>query len=137
MEGTPAFTTFLKGVEEGAFETNITSTGTTTIQQSQRNVLRRNGLKALKDDLTALYEGFDIVETKDGIVIVAENPSFTFSWELKSTIKSVDYDPFIEADEYDAMIAKKEAKMAAKREAEAAKAKAMEERRAKKLEKVK
>ena len=40
-------------------------------------------------------EDFDILETKEGIVIAAENEpgEFTFSWELKSTIKSIDYDP--------------------------------------------
>ena len=42
---------------------------------------------------------FDVVETKDGIVIVAENEpgDFTFSWEVKTTIKAIDYDPFIKA----------------------------------------
>jgi hypothetical protein len=42
---------------------------------------------------------FDIVETKEGIVIVAENQAddWTFSWELKSTIKALNFDPFLEA----------------------------------------
>lgn len=53
---------------------------------------------------------FDIVETKEGIVIVAENPEFTFSWELKNTIKSIDFDPFIEASLYEESLAEKENK---------------------------
>ena len=39
-------------------------------------------MAALKADLVALYHdvaGFDVVETKEGIVIVAENDEFTFS----------------------------------------------------------
>lgn len=53
---------------------------------------------------------FDIVETKEGIVIVAENSEFTFSWELKNTIKSIDFDPFIEASLYEESLAEKENK---------------------------
>ena len=43
------------------------------------------------------------METKDGIVLVAENEpgDYTISWELKNTIKSVDYDPFLEATAYE------------------------------------
>lgn len=73
------FAEFLKEIEENTYPTNITSTGSITIQQSVRNDLRKKGVAALKEDLTALYSDFDIVETKDGIVIVAENEHFTFS----------------------------------------------------------
>ena len=77
---TPAFVRFLQEVENNNFETNTTATGLKTIQQSTRNELRKQGVKALKEDLNKLYgEYFDIVETKEGIVIVAENDEFTFS----------------------------------------------------------
>lgn len=79
---TPSFATLLKEISMTPFETNKTSTGVITIQQSVRNELRRKGLEALIDDLTALYgDEFDVVETKDGIIIVAENEpnGFTFS----------------------------------------------------------
>ena len=131
------FKKFLKGVSKNAFEHNTTITGTTTIQQTSRNNLRREGLAALKDDLIVLYgDEFDIVETEAGIVIVAENETdgSTFSWELKSTIKSVDYDPFLDGDKWEAKkecTAAKKARIAAEREA---KAKLMEAKRAAKLQ---
>lgn len=93
-------------------------------------------MAALKTDLTALYHdvaGFDVVETKEGIVIVAENDEFTFSWEIKSTIKSLDYEPFEEANAYDDEVAAKAAKKAAKAEAAAAKAAETARRRAAKV----
>ena len=80
-------------VSQTEFETNTTATGTVTIQQSARNALRKKGVEALKHDLELMYgSSFDVLETKEGIVIVAENDpgEFTFSWELKSTIKSID-----------------------------------------------
>ena len=65
---------------------------------------------------------FDIVETKDGIVIVAENEpnDYTFSWELKSTIKSIDYDPFIEASAFEEDMADKDARRQAREAQKAA-----------------
>lgn len=44
------FGEFLKEVEQTKFDTNTTSTGTYTIQQSQRNALRKRGLAALLED---------------------------------------------------------------------------------------
>jgi hypothetical protein len=68
------FKKFLKKVEDAEFEHNTTITGTTTIQQTSRNTLRREGLAALKEDLIVLYgDAFDVVETEAGLVIVAEN----------------------------------------------------------------
>lgn len=98
------FGSFLDDVEQREFNTNKTATGAITIQQSQRNTLRKEGLAKFKADLEWLYgDRFDIVETKDGIVVVAENEpnGFTFSWEIKCTIKSINYDPFLEAQTYD------------------------------------
>lgn len=130
------FNKFLDEVSQTEFETNTTATGTVTIQQSARNALRKKGVEALKHDLELMYgANFDVLETKEGIVIVAENDpgEFTFSWELKSTIKSIDYDPFIEANNYDEEVANKAEKKLRKEQEKAAKVKALEEKRAKKL----
>ena len=114
-EYNPKFSEFLRMVEETEYETNTTATGALTIQQSARNELRKIGVAALKADLEWLYgEEFDVVETKEGIVLVAENKpgDFTFSWELKNTIKSLDYDPFIQASNYEEAVAEKAEKKA-------------------------
>lgn len=76
------FGKFLQEVAETEYETNTTATGTVTIQQSTRNALRKKGVEALKHDLELMYgEEFDVLETKEGIVIAAENEpgEFTFS----------------------------------------------------------
>lgn len=81
---------------------------------------------------------FDIVETKDGIVIAAENEpgDFTFSWEIKSTIKALDYDPFVEASNYDEAQAQKIKRKQDKEDEKRAKVAALEEKRAKRLAKL-
>ncbi len=78
---------------------------------------------------------FDVLETKDGLVLVAENEpgEWTFSWELKSTIKSLDYDPFIEANNYDEEVASKQEKKLRREQEKETKLKLLEEKRAKKL----
>lgn len=74
------FKDFLKEVESTTYPTNMTATGNLTIQQTLRNELRRKGVKALLEDLISVYgDEYDLVETKDGIVIVVENEDFTFS----------------------------------------------------------
>lgn len=45
------FGEFLAEVEQTEFDTNTTATGAFTIQQSQRNALRKKGLEAFKADL--------------------------------------------------------------------------------------
>lgn len=130
------FKQFLKEVSETDFETNTTATGTVTIQQSARNALRKRGVEAFKADLMEIYgDEFDVLETKDGLVLVAENEpgEWTFSWELKSTIKSLDYDPFIEANNYDEEVASKQEKKLRREQEKEAKLKLLEEKRAKKL----
>lgn len=132
----PQFADFLREVSETEYETNATATGSVTIQQSARNELRKRGVEALKADLEWLYgDDFDVVETREGLVIVAENEpgDFTFSWELKNTIKSLDYDPFIQANNYEEALAEKAEKKARQAEEKARKVKALEEKRAKKL----
>lgn len=136
MNYEPKFIDFLREVSETEYDTNTTATGSVTIQQSARNELRKRGVEALRQDLQWLYgEEFDVVETKEGIVIVAENEpgDFTFSWELKNTIKSLDYDPFIQANNYEEAQAEKQAKKARQEAEKTAKMKALEEKRAKKL----
>ena len=136
MDYQPKFKEFLKTVENTEYATNTTATGALTIQQSIRNELRKEGVAALKADLEWLYgDEYDVVETKEGLVIVAENaPSdFTFSWELKNTIKSLDYDPFIEASNYEEAVAEKKEKKARAAAEKEIKIKRLEEKRAKKL----
>lgn len=135
-EYNPKFSEFLRMVEETEYETNTTATGALTIQQSVRNELRKVGVAALKADLEWLYgDEFDVVETKEGIVLVAENEpgDFTFSWELKNTIKSLDYDPFIQASNYEEAVAEKAEKKAKVEAEKAERAQKLEEKRAKKL----
>ena len=135
-EYNPKFSEFLRMVEETEYETNTTATGALTIQQSARNELRKVGVAALKADLEWLYgDEFDVVETKEGIVLVAENEpgDFTFSWELKNTIKSLDYDPFIQASNYEEAVAEKAEKRARVEAEKAERAQKLEEKRAKKL----
>lgn len=131
------FPGFMAKVSETEFETDTTASGTETIQQSTRNRLRKEGITALKHDLKKLYPNIDIVETKEGIVLVCENDAFTFSWELKSTIKSLDYDPFIEASNFDKTNAVKEAKRNEREQAKIARAKALEIKREEKLKQIK
>lgn len=98
--------------------------------------MRKEGVEALKHDLELMYKDVaDILETKEGIIIAIENEpvDFTFSWELKSTIKSIDYDPFIEANNYDEEVANKMEKKMRKEQEKAVKIKQLEEKRAKKL----
>ena len=118
------FKQFLHDIENREFDIITTDSGSEIIQQTTRNELRKEGLAALKWDLQQLYgDDFDIVETKEGLVIVSENlpGDFTFSWEIKNTIKSIDYDPFLEAGKYEDALAAKEAakaERAAKKDAE-------------------
>lgn len=135
-EYNPKFSEFLRMVEKTEYDTNTTATGALTIQQSARNELRKVGVAALKADLEWLYgDEFDVVETKEGIVLVAENEpgDFTFSWELKNTIKSLDYDPFIQASNYEEAVAEKAEKKAKVEAEKAERAQKLEEKRAKKL----
>ena len=118
------FKQFLHDIENREFDIITTASGSEIIQQTTRNELRKEGLAALKWDLQQLYgTDFDIVETKEGLVIVSENlpGDFTFSWEIKNTIKSIDYDPFLEAGKYEDSLAAKasaKAERAAKKDAE-------------------
>ena len=52
---------------------------------------------------------------------------------MKNTIKSLDYDPFIEADHYEDEVAAKEERRLSREAAKVSKMKLIEEKRAKKL----
>lgn len=84
-----------------------TSSGEMIISQTQRNQMRKEGMKALKEDLIQIFgDYFDVVETSGGLNIVAEGDpdsdfNETVTWELKCTIKAVSYDPFDEAGKFD------------------------------------
>lgn len=125
-----AFKAFLRSVEQMDLTEAVTASGTRIISQSERNTLRQQGLKALEEDLKRVFSpSFDVVRTKDGFVIVAEGRDFTFSWELKSTIKSLDYDPFIEAENYYTAVKEKSAKRQAAEAAKKAREEAIKARR--------
>lgn len=131
-----AFKDFLHKLEELPLEIKEKSNGTVTIQQTTRNQLREEGVSALLKDLIVLYgDDFDIVETADGICVVAENgaSNITITWEIKSTIKSPDYDPFIEADNYDEQRSLKMAKKEAREKEKVEKEILLKKKRAEKL----
>lgn len=129
------FNEFLENIaSQTSVPTNITSGGVETIQQTTRNLWRNQGVEALLEDLKSLYgDSCDaILQTKDGIVFVIEGPNdTTISWELKNTIKALDYDPFEAANAYDDEVAAREAKATAKAAAASARAAMMAEKRAK------
>ncbi len=135
------FTSFCRQIASlGALPTNITANGTETIQQTARNQWRAEGVAALVDDLKQMYgDEVDILVTKEGIVFVIENEAtgYTISWELKNTIKALDYDPFEAANAYDDEVASKAAKAKAREAEAAAKAALMAEKRAKVISRLK
>lgn len=74
------FKEFLHSLENRDFSTITTAGGVETIQQTTRNELRKEGVQALKADFQMLYgDHFDIVETSNGLVIVAENEPGDFT----------------------------------------------------------
>lgn len=135
------FTTFCRQIASlPSLPTNITASGTETVQQTIRNQWRAEGVSALVSDLKQMYgDELDILVTKEGIVFVIENEAtgYTISWELKNTIKALDYDPFEAANAYDDEVAEKAAKVAAKTASMAAKAALMAEKRAKVVSRLK
>ena len=73
MEDCPRqFADFLSEVEQTEFDTNTTATGTLTIQQSQRNLLRKKGIAAFKADLGVSRGGgaplAELLQLLNGIV---------------------------------------------------------------------
>lgn len=112
------FNDFLRKVENNTYETTVNARGAITIQQTVRNKLRAEGQQALFEDLKALYPDFDCLLTADGIVFVSPNKDFDFSFQIKTTIPSTDYNAYDEADSYERTV-----KMKAEKKAEQEKAK--------------
>lgn len=121
------FSDFLKKIENNTFDTTVNARGIATIQQTIRNKLRAEGQEALFEDLQDIFTDFDCLMTKDGIVFVSHNKDFEFSFQIKCTVPSIDYDPYFEADDY----AEQEQLKAEKKKQKEADAKAKAERQAK------
>lgn len=101
--------------------TNENSNGVLTIQQTQRNALRKEVADKFVEFL--LDNGLDAFQTKDGIIIKVDNKYVgTVSIELKLAFKALGYDPEEQAELFDeerdnkARAAEEKAKSKAKKE---------------------
>lgn len=106
---------FLADLEKEQLKTNITAAGTRTIQQTIRNLRRKEMMDAIYKDLIA--DGIDVFQTNDGLVLTAYNSSISnfikdetsdtgyrelpIALQLTNTIKALDYDVEYEAEEYE------------------------------------
>jgi hypothetical protein len=107
---------FLDKLAKEPVITNENANGTLTIQQTLRNQLRAKMMQALFNDLVDF--NFDAYQTADGLIIAVEHDEVgTISVEIKTTIKSLDYDPQVEADAFEEMLQDKEADKQRKAEA--------------------
>ena len=101
--------------------TNENSNGVLTIQQTQRNALRKEVADKFVEFL--LDNGLDAFQTKDGIIIKIDNKYVgAVSIELKLAFKALGYDPEEQAELFDeerdnkACAAEEKAKSKAKKE---------------------
>ena len=101
--------------------TNENSNGVLTIQQTQRNALRKEVADKFVEFL--LDNGLDAFQTKDGIIIKVDNKYVgAVSIELKLAFKALGYDPEEQAELFDeerdnkARAAEEKAKAKAKKE---------------------
>ena len=109
------FLELMADLETRDLNTNVNANGKITIQQTQRNALRKELVNAFYDYL--IEQGLDVYLTADGIILAAENEHIgTISIEVKLAFKALDYNPADEADSY-------EDELAAKAEEKANKAK--------------
>ena len=80
--------------------TNENSNGVLTIQQTQRNALRKEVADKFVEFL--LDNGLDAFQTKDGIIIKVDNKYVgAVSIELKLAFKALGYDPEEQAELFD------------------------------------
>ena len=80
--------------------TNENSNGVLTIQQTQRNALRKEVADKFVEFL--LDNGIDSFQTKDGIIIKVDNKYVgAVSIELKLAFKALGYDPEEQAELFD------------------------------------
>lgn len=94
------FLSLMKELETRDLNTNVNVNGKITIQQTQRNALRRELVDAFYDFL--INQGIQVFLTNDGIIMAVENQHIgTISIETKLAFKALDYNPMDEADLYE------------------------------------
>ena len=114
------FLELMKDLETRDLNTNVNANGKITIQQTQRNALRRELVDAFYDFL--IDQKLDVFLTGDGIILAVENVNIgTISIEAKLAFKALDYNPEDEADAYEDELAAKAAEKASKAKAKAKK----------------
>ncbi|NCB45715.1 hypothetical protein EOM81_01745 [bacterium] len=102
----PSFLDLMKELETRDLNTNVNANGKITIQQTQRNALRKELVDAFFNFL--LDQGIDAYLTNDGIIMAVENEHIgTISIETKLAFKALDYNPADEADLYEDELASK------------------------------
>lgn len=101
-----SFKDFLEEVEHRDLKTNVNANQVITIQQTQRNALRKELVNSFYNHL--IDSGIDAYLTEDGVIIAIENENIgTISIECKMAFKSLDYNPQEEADAYEISCAEK------------------------------
>jgi hypothetical protein len=120
VEEEQTFAEFLeKDLGHRELRTNENANGVLTIQQTQRNALRKEVADKFVEFL--LDQGLDAFQTKDGIILKVDNEYVgTVSIELKLAFKALTYDPEEQAELYDE---ERDAKAAAAEEKAKSKAK--------------
>lgn len=114
------FLELMKDLETRDLNTNVNANGKITIQQTQRNALRKELVDAFYDFL--IEQKLDVFLTGDGIILAVENANIgTISIEAKLAFKALDYNPEDEADAYEDELAAKAADKASKAKAKAKK----------------
>lgn len=101
VEEEQTFAEFLeKDLGHRELRTNENANGVLTIQQTQRNALRKEVADKFVEFL--LDQGLDAFQTKDGIILKVDNEYVgTVSIELKLAFKALTYDPEEQAELYD------------------------------------
>lgn len=120
------FLELMKDLETRDLNTNVNANGKITIQQTQRNALRKELVDAFYEFL--IEQKLDVFLTGDGIILAVENANIgTISIEAKLAFKALDYNPEDEADAYEDELAAKAADKASKAKAKAKKIASLKE----------
>lgn len=120
------FLELMKDLETRDLNTNVNANGKITIQQTQRNALRKELVDAFYDFL--IEQKLDVFLTGDGIILAVENANIgTISIEAKLAFKALDYNPEDEADAYEDELAAKAADKASKAKVKAKKIASLKE----------
>ncbi len=138
MNNNNLFNYINENIIDGVIPMTETAAGSLIIDQSPRNKMRADLVNILIEDFKELYgeEYFDILLTKDGIVLAITNEETgkVVSLELKTTIKSLDFDPFFESYNYERELLAKAKKQNAAEEKKQRKIKIAEINRQEKLQ---